>query len=420
MIFNKIFVVSMVLCLGLGPGVAHAVEMGPVDIHGYISQGYLKSSANDFLVKSANGSSEFDEVGLNFSTNVNDKLRLALQLSARNLGSTGQNQVYLDWGFADYNLQNELSLRLGRIKMPHGLYNEIRDTDMLRTWVLLPQSVYSESYRQFKEASDGGSIYGTINASSMGSLEYQAVAGSLTLRNDDLTNPIYEKGCMPFALLGETITGDEVHASSRIFYTGQLLWNTPLEGFRLSVTGMDGKNDLTVPVKNEVRYTRSGTLVMLSFPERSIGVDILDLVFSGEYKWNGLTLAAEYELLKFKLNYHEPDLGSAFEGWYTLSDQENYYASIAYRFTDWLELGSYYGVHYFDKDDKDGDVFAALGLPNYVAWQKDTCFTARFDINPAWCFKLEDHLMNGAARVYNLSDAKKHWSLYGAKVSFNF
>ena len=418
--FSKIFIVSMVLGLGLGLGVAHAVEMGPVDIHGYISQGYLKSSANDFLVNSEHGSSEFDEVGLNFSTNVNDKLRLALQLSARSLGNTGKNQVYLDWGFADYSWQNELGLRLGRIRMPQGLYNEIRDTDMLRTWILMPQSIYSESYRQFKEASNGGSIYGTINASLLGSFEYQAIAGSLTMRNDDLTNAIYEKACMPFALLGETITGDEINASSRIFYTGQLLWNTPLEGFRLSVTGMDGKVDLTAPAKSEVRYNRGGTLVMLDFPERSIGVDVSDVVFSGEYKWNDLTLAAEYELLKFKINFHEPDLGSVFEGWYTLSNQENYYASIAYRFTDWLELGSYYGVHYFDKHDKDGDMFAARGLPNYVAWQKDTCFTARFDINSAWCFKLEDHLMNGAARVYDLTDAKKNWSLYGAKASFNF
>jgi len=418
--FLKLFILSMALCLGTGLGPAHAVEFGPVDIHGYISQGYLKSSDNDFLVASEKGSSEFDEVGVNFATNVSDKLRLALQLSARALGPTGENQVYLDWGFADYNWQNELGLRMGRIRMPQGLYNEIRDTDMLRTWILMPQSIYSESYRQFKEASDGASIYGTINASLMGTLEYQAVAGTLTMRNDDLTNAIYEKACMPFLLLGQTITGDEINASSRIFYTGQILWNTPLDGFRLSATGMDGKVDLTVPSGTEVRDVGGGRLVMLEFPERTMGVDVLDIVFSGEYKWRDLTLAAEYEMLKFKINYHEPDLGPDYGGWYTLSDQENYYVSIAYRFTDWLEIGSYYGVHYFDKDDKDGERFEAIGLPDYASWQKDACFTTRFDINPSWCFKLEYHLMNGAARVYDLAEAKEDWSLYGAKVSFSF
>jgi hypothetical protein len=284
----------------------------------------------------------------------------------------------------------------------------------------MPQAIYSESYRQFKEASDGGSLYGTINASILGSLEYQAIAGTLTMRNDDLTNAIYDKACMPFALLGQSITGDEINASSRVFYTGQILWNTPLEGFRLSATGMDGKVDLEVPAQSSIRDAGGGRLVMLDFPKRSLGVDVYDLAFSGEYKWKDLTLAAEYEILKFKINFHEQELGPDFAGWYTLSDQQNYYASVAYRFTDWLELGSYYGVHYFDKDDKDGDMFVARGLPDYVAWQKDACFTTRFDINPAWCFKLEYHLMNGAARVYDLADAEEDWSLYGAKVSFNF
>ena len=46
-----------------------------VDIHGFISQGYLKSTGNNFLAETKRGTWEFTEVGINFGTSVDGDLK---------------------------------------------------------------------------------------------------------------------------------------------------------------------------------------------------------------------------------------------------------------------------------------------------------------------------------------------------------
>lgn len=463
------------LCIAVfmaASGGSYALEMGPIDVHGFISQGYLQSSANDYLVKSEKGSFEFNEVGINFSSNLSDKLRLGMQLFARDLGDTGNNEVQVDWAFADYRLSNELGLRLGKIKAPMGLYNESRDADIVRTWVLLPQSVYMEAWRSFVVAAEGGGIYGTLNAGPLGSFEYQDVLG--TLGNFNTEEPLlgkqFERLLQPYAFTGQVITADDVEVTGRKMNTLQLVWNTPLEGLRFSSTWTFGKTKADVPAMTQNTYALydsnadgipdapiyvpayvdagggiyvpSGsylpTLVQVDFPERSIEVNMKKaLTVSGEYKWRGLTLAAEYVEEKIGVDYgmNTPALMTALNIEMPSSiTLLGYYGSIAYRLTDWLELGTYYSVYYPNKHDKKGEDMVAdaakaeiltgsVEAVDHQAWQKDYCLTARFDINPFWCVKLEGHHMNGTAQVYDyddVDDLRKVWSLYAVKTSFAF
>lgn len=92
-------------------------------------------------------------------------------------------------------------------------------------------------------------------------------------------------------------------------------------------------------------------------------------------------------------------------------------------------LGTYYSETYCDKHDRDGDDLVAnapkvgMVVPDHQAWEKDACFTARFDITPSWILKLEGHHMNGTTQVFDFDDANdlaETWSLYAAKVSFSF
>ncbi len=100
-----------------------------------------------------------------------------------------------------------------------------------------------------------------------------------------------------------------------------------------------------------------------------------------------------------------------------------FYGQIAYRWFDWLELATYYCVHYPDADDKDGDFYAARGQPKYLAWLRDLSLTLRFDITTYWLIKLEAHFMDGAAMVDagdDPDDLEKYWGLFAAKTTFNF
>ena len=137
-----VFLVSVFI-----PVSALTQESFKIDIHGYISQGYLISNRNNFLANTENGTFHFNELGINFSTELTEKIRLGIQFAARDLGDSGNDKVIIDWAYADYQWRDWLGLRLGKIKMPVGFYNKTRDIDMLRTFILLPQGIYLENYR---------------------------------------------------------------------------------------------------------------------------------------------------------------------------------------------------------------------------------------------------------------------------------
>ena len=75
-------------------GLAVAAELGPPDsaltpeTHGFVSQGFIKTTANNYLAESKRGSFEFTEVGINFTSQLNERLLLGVQLFARQLGNT--------------------------------------------------------------------------------------------------------------------------------------------------------------------------------------------------------------------------------------------------------------------------------------------------------------------------------------------
>lgn len=65
----------------LGSRSSFAEEVGaegelPVEVHGFISQGFIKSTQNEYLAKSKNfGSFEFSEIGFNFTKVLAPDLR---------------------------------------------------------------------------------------------------------------------------------------------------------------------------------------------------------------------------------------------------------------------------------------------------------------------------------------------------------
>jgi hypothetical protein len=114
-----------------------------VDVHAFVSQGFIKSTDNEYLAKSRRGSFEFSEVGVNLTRALGDKLRVGMQLFTRDVGPIGNYGARFDWFGLDYHFFDWLGVRAGRTKLPYGLYNETSDVDAARVPVLLPQSVYS-------------------------------------------------------------------------------------------------------------------------------------------------------------------------------------------------------------------------------------------------------------------------------------
>ena len=391
----------MLMFFGAWP--AWAADLAGVEIHGFLSQGLLWSDKNSYFSADTEDTSfQFNEMGINFGKNLTDQLRVGMQFFSRDLGRTGNNEVVIDWAYGDYRWKDWLGLRVGLVKMPHGLYNETRDQDMIRTSILLPQSVYPEMERDYYTRMWGGEIYGNIFSEAIGNVSYKFLVGTY--------NPDTDNSGLAVGVAGAGFM--EVQEFNHgIQYSAGLVWETPLDGLRIGATGWI-MNDAGADMKMFYEFDPS-------VPSRSITaleVKRWATVYSIEYIWENLRLTAEYR------REHTENRWTDLAFFNSEVDAEGYYIGAGYRFADWLEVATYYSVFYPDRDDRGGDSYLLWG-EDFQAWQKDLALSLRFDINEYWLLKLEGHLMDGAATLLasdNPDGYEQHDFLFAAKVTFNF
>ena len=146
---------SLALCLGMCSSVLGFEIFDGFHIHGFLSQGYFYTSDNNLFGSSERGGSlDFTEIGVNASWLPLPNLQLAAQLLSRRAGEGEghQGEIELDFGLADYtvvaSLDSRLGVRLGRVRLPFGIYNDTRDMPFARPSILLPQSIYFERTRE--------------------------------------------------------------------------------------------------------------------------------------------------------------------------------------------------------------------------------------------------------------------------------
>jgi hypothetical protein len=196
------------------------------------------------------------------------------------------------------------------------------------------------------------------------------------------------------------------------FALSWLEWETPVDGLRLRQTSGSYHYNFggTIPYAQE-----NGEADGLIFQEEGNQVFA---IFSVDYMRERLSLATEW----FRVWENSDDVDTDGDN-YEDAQQEGGYVGASYRFGERFELGAYYSVYYEDGDDKEGKDFEELGLPKYLAWQKDAALTVRFDLNEHWTIKAEGHWINGAARLFlfNPPDTIEEESfLLAVKTTFNF
>lgn len=412
------FLLIIFLGIGFFPVTGIMAEDKPeIQVHGYISQGFLISDHNNFLADTVQGTFQFNELGIHFSTEVNEKLRIGIQLAARDLGGQGNDKIVIDWAYADYRWQDWLGIRLGKIKIPLGFYNKTIDLDMLRTFVLLPQGVYSETFRDTLIALKGVGIYGDAPLKVFGDLSYEVLYGTMNIESESTTARGVETP--------GNINVEEIEVK-QAFSMG-LTWETPLEGLRLGISRVEidfefkgnlGK-DLIVPVPYppyQLVIAPAGT------PFTSSVNDFCKSVYSLEYTWKELIIAVEY----FQQDFSMLNRITGVNPMTRALKFDGYYGSACYRFSDWLEVGVYHSVFYKNRNDRQGT--KTPYNPPFSAYQKDTCLSFRFDLNDNWTFKIEGHALKGTALCIfqdNLNDEgvldyHKHWVMLAAKMTFSF
>lgn len=390
------FVVVTALLAWLPAGRLQAYELSlgtnlpPVVFHGFASQGFLFSTENNYLGDSSRGSFRFTEAGLNASLNPFPRTRLSVQGFTYDVGPAGSYDVVLDYAQAEYTFNDYIGIRAGRIRRPEGIYNDIQDVDVARTFVLLPQGMYNARWRDFYVNADGGELFGTLPLSQAGSLSYELYYG---FQHPKLNGGLsLQKANLPPNSPLDQINSPQIGG-------GQLWWNTPLAGLRAGV-GLNYDRDLTFRVQTGRQSKGS------PFTQH----------YSLEYIWNSWTFQAEY--LRFRINYLNTGGGSPPSR--KLVEPDTWYVSAAYRFNKWFEAGGYYTEYYTDIHNRSG---AGTPFPSDGS-QKDTALALRFDATDWWLFKVEGHYIRGTAQLLdNAANPKRDgdgWFMIAVKTTFSF
>lgn len=365
-------------------------SMLEVDLHGFVSQGYLATSKYNYLGQSSTGSTEFTETGLNLSFNPFPRTRIAAQAFCFDVGPAGGYDVVLDYALVEYTFNDYIGIRAGRLRRPEGIYNDAQDLDLARTSVLLPQGMYNARWRDFYLSLDGADLFGTLPLGIGGSLSYELYCG---IQRPQLNGglALQKANLPPFQALESFNTP--------LMSGGQLWWNTPLKGLRFGLA-MNLDKDLTF-VTVTGRQSKGSPFTQH---------------YSAEYIWNSWTFQAEY--LRFRINYD--NTGGGLPPSQKLIEPDSWYAGAAYRFNQWFEVGTYYSEYYADVHDRQGVLLTAPS----DASQKDLALSLRFDLNQSWIFKVEGHYIRGTAQLFDSIENPirddNGWLMMALKATFSF
>jgi len=386
-----VFCVSYLLCLY--PNIGSCVEIGKVDMHGFLSQGYLLSSDNNYMAETEDGTFQFTEMGINLNYNLLRNLRVGGQLFAKDLGPFYDNEVEVDWVLLDYSIADWIGVRLGKLKAPLGFYNTIRDYDMLRVCTILPQSVYIELNRDSYSNLQGGEIYGRYDVEWLGLLDWQVMVGTQRIPSDSGTNVRIQENA-PLTNTSFEFNSDVGKKVFKINFDNMFT----LKGLTYQFVFMDVDEMVT-----EGTFIPTGEEVELDYNYFH--------AFTHSVKFCVGDILLQYEYLKRNFKYGIAAIGvnnvrKEFEGWYV---------GLEYQLFDQLALGTYWSELYNDTDDKS----------NPREYNKALAFSLRYDLSDYCILKGEAHRMEGVGGTTDEllgdpPDFEKDWWLYALKVSFMF
>ncbi len=128
---------------------AQAVDVeDKMEIHVYGQQNYFQTNVNEYLGADRDGTWDNYAAAILFATKLDEKSKAWVLLHGTAHG------VRVDWAFIDYQLTSNLMGRVGKIKKPVGLYNEIRDVQYLHISALQP-ALYQEASEMVDESYKG-------------------------------------------------------------------------------------------------------------------------------------------------------------------------------------------------------------------------------------------------------------------------
>jgi hypothetical protein len=200
-----------------------------ISVHGYLTQGWGKSTDVAFYGLSDDPSTDFRYAALQLRYLPTTRDEFVVQVNHRRLGRSHitdfESDVSLDWAFYQRSFHEGTTVKVGRIPIPRGIYNELRSVGVSLPLYRPPVVFYDEG-AYYSETIDGAVASRRFAESSPWSLEAHAYAGGWRSLAYDTWSPQYSI--------------ERVRADNAL---GTQLWLlTPIDGVRFGAA-MQRHND---------------------------------------------------------------------------------------------------------------------------------------------------------------------------------
>lgn len=221
----------LIAAILLGSWPSSATEVSEkLQIFGHLTQAYGESDRGSVQGATASGTTDLRKVAVQFRWKVSERDTAVVQISHERRGNDflflEPDDVEIDWAFYEMRLLPETTFKIGRLNVPLGIYNEVRDVGTLLPFFNLPISFYAGVLNS-AETVDGVSVGHTLFARSDWALETEIYYGGWdTVRQQ--VDPQQEFGVNSFEARAEDGLGLQLWLSTPIqglrFGAGALTW----------------------------------------------------------------------------------------------------------------------------------------------------------------------------------------------------
>lgn len=200
-------------------------------LHGYLSQAFAISNDHQVLGITSDGTSDYRTAALQLRVSVTPKDSLVVQVAHERLGASPtmkiRDDLALDWIFYEHTFGDGLSARVGKVKIPFGIYNEVRYVGPLLPFFRAADVFYGDGTYSFSSL-NGAVLSSRIAPHSDVNLDLDVYAGEWSfVQSDGLTTAQAKKGTGLQAWINTPLHGARLGFALNHSTVSNLLYKTP-------------------------------------------------------------------------------------------------------------------------------------------------------------------------------------------------
>lgn len=377
---------------------AEEMENHAFSATGFASLTDIKTNYNSYIPGTDNkyGTLIGSEFGVNASYDVTNHVGIYLGLY---YNRAQDSSSIFDYGFVDFStsgsdLESSYGVRLGKVKNTYGFFNDSRVNPKTRPQIILPQSVYFDSFNKFASRSMGAQFY--FNDTLKCGWQLELTAGvSQTRLTSNQANEIKE---VYYVVPNLPSSFSSVSPS----YYAQLQISNNRWQFQYDYSPLKWK------YTNELPFPMPYADHQLKMDSHQFGV-----------RYHGDDWTATSEALYARATFKSQGPGMM----PSTSEVLGYYVMGEYDFSSSLRgYSSYSRFNPLQAGAKEG--LKQIGLDPQNASYKDFTVGAAYKFNKNWMLKGETHFVKGYIVLNDMytpeGDKQSPWRMYAASLIYQW